>query len=217
VSVRPLRIGVTGPIGCGKSTVARWLEAEGALVIDADRLAREVTDAGDPSIDAIRGRFGSGVIRGDGSLDRSALASIVFSDEAALHDLEAILHPQIRHRLVAEVARAEAAGFDLVVVEAIKLVEAGYAADCDEVWIIDCRSETQLERLRSRGTTGDDAQRRMAAQGAALADRLVSEAASLVGPGRVRRIATDGPPEAVWPAVSSALADLRARRPQGLG
>ena len=182
----PLRIGLTGPIGCGKSTVAAWLAEEGALVIDADRLARDVTDPGDPSMVLIRDRFGPGVIQEDGSLDRSALAAIVFSDQAALHDLEAILHPAIRDRLVAVVARAEAAGIGLVVVEAIKLVEAGYAVECDEVWVIDCLSETQLERLGGRSTSSDDAERRVAAQGPALAERLIAEAAARVGPAKVR-------------------------------
>ena len=96
----PRRIGITGPIGCGKSTVAGWLgERPGVVVIDADQVAREVVEPGEPALEAIVARFGEGLRRGDGTLDREALGKIVFADPAALRDLEAITHPAVRPRI----------------------------------------------------------------------------------------------------------------------
>ena len=101
---------MTGPIGCGKSTVAGWLgERPGVVVIDADQVAREVVEPGEPALDAVVARFGPGVLRDDGSLDRAALGRIVFADPAALRDLEAITHPAVRPRILAAIADAEAA------------------------------------------------------------------------------------------------------------
>ena len=107
---RPVRIGLTGPIGCGKSTVAGWLgERPGVVVIDADQVAREVVEPGEPALDAVVARFGPDLLRDDGSLDRAALGRIVFADPAALRDLEAITHPAVRPRILAAIADAEAA------------------------------------------------------------------------------------------------------------
>jgi dephospho-CoA kinase len=170
-----LRIGITGPIGCGKSTVAGWLAETGAVVVDADRLAREVTAPGEPALAAIAARFGERFLRGDGTLDRPALGRLVFADPAALRDLEAIVHPAVRPRIAAAVAAAEAAGSDIVVIEAIKLVEAGYAAECDEVWLVTCSPDVQRERLVSRGLDDATAAERIAAQGD-IASRLRSAA-----------------------------------------
>ena len=118
-----LRIGITGPIGCGKSAVAGWLGELGATVIDADELARESTAPGEPALDAVFDRFGERYRREDGSLDRAALGRLVFSDAAALADLEAIVHPAVRSRIEIAIAAAEAAGAPAIAVEAIKLVE----------------------------------------------------------------------------------------------
>ncbi len=100
-------IGLTGPIGCGKSTVAAMLGELGGVVIDADALAHEVTAPGQPTLVAIRDRFGEAVFRSPGLLDRAALAAIVFSDPAALHDLEAIIHPAVRSIVEARLEQAE--------------------------------------------------------------------------------------------------------------
>ncbi len=135
---RTLRIGITGPIGCGKSAVAGWLGELGATVIDADDLARESTAPGEPALDAVIGRFGERYRREDGSLDRAALGRLVFSDPAALADLEAIVHPAVRSRIEIAMAAAEAAEAPAIVVEAIKLVEGGLAELCDEVWLVTC-------------------------------------------------------------------------------
>lgn len=168
-------IGITGPIGCGKSTVAGWLADLGAVVIDADRVAREVTPPGSAALGAVIDAFGSGVLRGDGSLDRAALGRIVFADPAALRRLEAIIHPAVRPRILAEVEAARAAGARAAVIEAIKLVEGGLATLCDEVWLVTCSPEAQLSRVQARaaarGETLEDAAARIDAQ-AGLVERL---------------------------------------------
>ncbi len=167
-----VRIGLTGPIGCGKSTVAGWLgERPGVVVIDADQVAREVVEPGEPALDAVVARFGPGVLRDDGSLDRAGLGRIVFADPAALRDLEAITHPAVRPRILAAIADAEAAEARAVVIEAIRLVEGGLAEMCDEVWLVTCDPTVQRERLVGRGASSDDAERRIAAQ-AGLIDRV---------------------------------------------
>lgn len=168
-------IGLTGPIGCGKSTVAGWLAALGARVIDADRVARGVTPPGSPELAAIVDAFGRGVLRPDGSLDRQLLGRIVFADPGALRRLETIIHPAVRPRILAEVEAARADGAPAVVIEAIKLVEGGLAALCDEVWLVTCAPDVQLARVRARarerGEDAVDAEARVAAQ-AGLTERL---------------------------------------------
>jgi len=168
---RTVRIGITGPIGCGKTQVARWLSELGVHVVDADVIARTVTAPGHPAHDLVLRRFGAAVTSADGTLDRAALGRIVFSDSAALRDLEQIVHPATRPRILAAIEAAERAGAAAVAIEAIKLVEGGLAGMCDEVWVITCSPAVQRERLLARGTVPADAEQRMAAQ-AGLADRL---------------------------------------------
>ena len=180
-----VRIGLTGPIGCGKSTVARWLgERPGVVVIDADQVAREVVERGEPGFDAVIARFGAGLRRADGSLDRSALGRIVFADPDALRDLEAIVHPAVRPRILAAIADADAGGADAVVIEAIKLVEGGLAELFDEVWLVTCDPEVQRKRLVGRGSSPEDTDQRISAQ-AGFAER--------VGPAATRIIDASGP------------------------
>lgn len=205
---RPLLIGITGPIGCGKSTVAQVLGELGGTVIDADILARRATDAGRPTLAQIRTRFGDGVFAADGELDRAAMAAVVFEDAAALADLEGIVHPEVR-RMVEELLEA-AIGDEVpfVVIEAIKLVEGGLADRCDEVWLIECSPETQRERLTGRGVSAEDADRRLVAQGLDLAGRLADLLSSQPDSAqRVRRMSTEGSIEDMRERVEDALAD----------
>lgn len=176
---RTLRIGITGPIGCGKSQVVRWLAELGVAVVDADAVSREVTAPGHPAHDVILRRFGSTVARPDGTLDRAALGRVVFADPAALRELEAIVHPAVRPRILEAIDAAERDGAPAVAVEAIKLVEGGLAAMCDEVWLVVCGPASQLERLAARGMSAADAEQRTAAQ-AGLPERLRSSATRVV-------------------------------------
>jgi dephospho-CoA kinase len=201
---RPLLIGITGPIGCGKSTVAGWLaEHAGVVVIDADRVAREVVEPGEPALEAVISRFGSSVRRDDGSLDRAALGRIVFADPAALRDLEAITHPAVRQRILAAIAGADVAGAAAVLIEAIKLVEGGLAELCDEVWLVTCDGAVQRQRLVGRGEPVDDAERRVAAQ-AGLTER--------VRPVATRVIDTSGDRAATRELVDAALIEALRQR-----
>jgi dephospho-CoA kinase len=124
----------------------------------------------------------------DGTLDRAALARLVFSDAAALRDLEAIVHPAVRPRILAAIQAADAAGARAVVIEAIKLVEGGLAALCDETWLVTCTPDEQRARLAGRGVAPDDAARRIAAQ-ADIAARFAAAATRIVDTGGERAAA----------------------------
>jgi dephospho-CoA kinase len=170
-TARTVRIGITGPIGCGKSQVARWLAELGVHVVDADAVARSVTAPGHPTHDLVLRRFGSAVAAPDGTLDRAALGRLVFAEPALLRELEQIVHPAVRPRILAEMEAAERAGAPAVVLEVIKLVEGGLASLCDEVWVVTCDPGVQRERLLARGLPAADADQRIAAQ-AGLTERL---------------------------------------------
>jgi dephospho-CoA kinase len=176
---RTLRIGLTGPIGCGKSTVGGWLQEAGATVIDADQLARAVVEPGEPALAGVVAAFGASIVRPDGTLDRTALGRLVFADPEALARLESIIHPAVRPRILAAMLAAELDRAPAVVVEAIKLVEGGLAELCDEVWLVTCDPAAQRERLRGRGGDPADAAARIDAQ-ADLVDRLAPAATRLI-------------------------------------
>ena len=196
--MRTVRIGLTGPIGCGKSTVAGMLAEHGAVVIDADGLVREAYE--DAAVrEAVIERFGQGVRMPNGSIDRRALARIVFEDPAALRDLEAIVHPAVRPRILTRIDAADSRHAPAVVVEAIKLVESGLAGLCDEVWLVTCDPPIQRGRLRDRGVPDDDADRRIAAQ-RHLRDR--------VEPVAKRRIDTSGTLDDTRGRVAAAWSEI---------
>jgi dephospho-CoA kinase len=167
-----VRVGLTGGVGSGKSTVAALLARHGAVVIDADALAREVVEPGSPGFDAVVTRFGSTVVA-DGRLDRAALAALVFRDERALGDLNAIVHPLVGERAAELMAAAPP---DAVVVYDVPLlVEADLAAGFDVVVVVEAPAETRLARLQGRGLSAEDANARMAAQAADAQRRAVAD------------------------------------------
>lgn len=157
------RIGLTGNIACGKSTVGKLLVAHGAEYVDADRLVHVLMEPGRPENEQIVARFGPGVRRADGTIDRPALGGIVFADPAALKDLEAILHPGVRAEIRRRLAATSASIF---VVDAIKLIEGGLSREVDAVWVVTCPRSEQMRRLMSeRGLTAEQAEVRISAQG----------------------------------------------------
>ncbi|MEZ0234382.1 MAG: dephospho-CoA kinase [Actinomycetota bacterium] len=158
-----LLVGLTGGIGSGKSTVARMLAARGAVVIDADVLARQAVELGTSGLDAVVARFGDGVLGPDGSLDRHALASIVFADDAARDDLEAIVHPAVR-RAIAEAVAAHAHTDDVVVVDSPLLIETGAHEGFPVVVVVAASADARVARLVERGMAEADVRARMAAQ-----------------------------------------------------
>ncbi|MEW1775758.1 dephospho-CoA kinase [Streptomyces sp. NPDC086777] len=195
-----LKVGLTGGIGAGKSEVSRLLVGHGAVLIDADRIAREVVAPGTPGLAAVTEAFGADVLTADGSLDRPRLGSIVFADPARLAVLNAIVHPLVGARSrELESAAAE----DAVVVHDVPLLaENGLARLYNVVVVVDAAPETQLDRLtRLRGMTEEDARARMAAQ-ATREKRL--EIADIV-------IDNDVPLDALRQRVGEVWADLRRR------
>jgi dephospho-CoA kinase len=158
-----LRVGLTGGIGSGKSEVSRRLRELGAVVIDADVLAREVVAPGTDGLGRVVEEFGIGVLTADGALDRPALGAVVFGDDDARKRLEAIIHPRVRARAAEIEAQA---GPDAVVVHDIPLlVETGQQDGFDVVVVVDVPPDVQLGRLTGeRGMTADEAQARIASQ-----------------------------------------------------
>jgi len=155
-----LVVGLTGGIGSGKSTVSALLAERGALVVDTDAVARQVVAPGGPAHDALIERFGPVL-----AADRRALAGVVFSDRSALADLNAIVHPAVRHEVAPRLADMEARGADVVVLAVPLLVETGGAYDVAGVIVVDCPEDIAVERLvAKRGRSEADVRRRMAAQ-----------------------------------------------------
>jgi dephospho-CoA kinase len=196
-----VRVGLTGGIASGKSMVAEELAARGAVIIDADLLAREVVEPGTPALAAIIGRFGPKVVR-DGQLDRARLAQIVFADPLARNDLERIVHPAVRAR-AAELERA--AGDAAVVVHVIPLlVETGQHQDFDLVVTVDADHETQIQRLILRnGFSRAEAESRIAAQ-ASREDRKRAADVVLDNTGSLAQLREQI--DALWAELSSAVA-----------
>ena len=160
-----LAVGLTGGIGSGKSTVGELLVQRGAVLIDADRIAREVVVPGGPAYQAVVDRFGPGIVAGDRTIDRAALAALVFADADSLAALNAITHPAIS--AVMTERRAAEEGGDRVVVLDIPLLQPAHRAvlSLDVVVVVDCPLETAVDRLvGQRGFSRHDAEARIAAQ-----------------------------------------------------
>ena len=170
-------IGLTGNIGCGKSTVAGMLREEGVATIDAYALAREIRHNDADARAEIVDRFGT--------FDADRLARVVFSDPAALSDLERILHPRVRGAVRARLAELDEGGVDVAAVEVIKLIESPLADACDQIWVVRCDETDAIRRLaESRGMDEDHARLRLASQSSqdeklAAADVVIDGSAPL--------------------------------------
>jgi dephospho-CoA kinase len=182
--VSRVQIGLTGGIGSGKSAAARRFAELGALVIDADLVAREVVEPGTDGLAAVVAEFGEQVLDGDGRLDRPALARVVFTDEAARGRLNAILHPRIRARVADRIAAAPPG--TVVVQDVPLLAETGQAGAFDLVVVVEAPAELRVQRLvRDRGMPAEQARARMAAQATDEQRRAIADVV----------IVNDGTPE----------------------
>lgn len=155
-------IGLTGNIACGKSTVLQRLRELGAYTVDADALIHVILRRGGAAFEPVLAEFGPSILSEDGEIDRRALGKIVFSDPGKLHRLEAIEHPIVR-RMIDE--QIKASPERVVVLDAIKLFESGWAEKCDTVWVVTCARDQQIKRLtQTRGYSQDEAEMRVSAQ-----------------------------------------------------
>jgi dephospho-CoA kinase len=166
---KPLRIGLTGGIASGKSTVAEMFADLGVPVIDTDVIAREVVRPGRPALEEIRDTFGDAVIAADGTLDRAAMRTLVFGDDSARRRLEAILHPRIG---AATRQQADTAGGDYQVIVVPLLVGSALRAFVDRVLVVDCDEETQIARLLARDAESEAQARRILAAQSSREERL---------------------------------------------
>ena len=203
-----LLVGLTGGIATGKSTVAKMLRELGCVIIDADVLAREVVEPGEPAYEDIVAEFGSDVTQADGSLDRKRLGAIVFADAARRKRLEAMTHPRIRERFARRLQELTEQGFaGLLFFDAAVMIESGNYRNMDRLVVVATDEATQRERLQGRdGIGADEAARRMASQmpvaeKAKLADHVIDNAGD--------RAATERQVRRVHEAL---LAELRTRQ-----
>jgi dephospho-CoA kinase len=178
-------IGVTGTIGAGKSTVLSWLAARGAYAVDADALVHRLYETDAALQERLRERFGPGVIAG-GRVDRAALGRAL-SAPGALADLEALVHPAVHRERDALLEDARRRGTPAFAYEAIRLIESGSSAECDELWIVIAPEAVQLARLAARGMGEAEARRRLAWQGS-VASWVAAFGAESVRLGRPRPV-----------------------------
>lgn len=201
-----LKVGLTGGIGSGKSEVARRLAAYGAVVIDADTVAREVVEPGTPGLAAVVEEFGADVLAADGSLDRERLASRVFADDAARGRLNAIVHPLVRAETENRFAAAPA---DAVVINDVPLlVESGLAPSHDLVVVVEAPLELRLARLARRGLAEADALARIAAQATDEQRRALAHVV-IVNDGTVEQL--DRQVARLWPDLAHRAASSPVR------
>ena len=170
-----LRIGLTGGIGSGKSTVAQMLQDLGATVIDADAIARQTTAPQGSAIAAIRASFGPEFITADGAMDRDRMRAAAFSDPAAKSRLEAIVHPLVGQAIEAQFQAAQAAGARCVVFDIPLLVESGHWGDrLDQILVVDCLVDTQIARVMARSGLNEATVRKVIQAQASRAERLAA-------------------------------------------
>ena len=159
-----LRVGLTGGIGCGKSTVAALMREMGCAVIEADQLAHRLMEPGQPAYEEILREFGRQILREDGRIDRPRLAQIVFADAQRRERLNQIVHPRVIQEQERQLEAWASSGVDVGVVEAPLLIEAGYHRKLDRLAVVWCRPEQQRQRLLARGMTPEQIEARIAAQ-----------------------------------------------------
>ncbi len=168
-SGEPLRIGLTGGIASGKSAVAKLFAELGATIIDTDIIAREVVAPGQPALDEIAVQFGNAVIDDNGQLDRAAMRQLIFSNDTARKQLEAIVHPRIRRETVKQASQA-GGSYQLIVVPL--LTESPLRSFVERILVVDCDENIQIERLLARDTDSEEQARLILAAQASRADRL---------------------------------------------
>ncbi|MGZ7496552.1 dephospho-CoA kinase [Corynebacterium sp. ZY180755] len=194
------RIGLTGGIGSGKSTVAAILAEHGFPIIDADKIAREVVEPGQPALAELALTFGEDILNEDGSLNRQALANVAFVNEENRQALNNITHPRINARTEELFAEAESAGKEAAVWDMPLLVDQGYQDRVDIVIVVDVDAETRLKRLvESRGLDEADARRRIASQ---IDDETRRKAADFI-------VDNNGERAALEPQVKEIIKNLR--------
>lgn len=195
-------IGLTGGIGSGKSTVAQLLVEQGWALVDADRIARDIVEPGQPALAELAEAFGEDILRADGSLDRGLLASRAFASREKTDLLNSITHPRIHEETQARFAAARRAGEEFVVYDMPLLVDNGLHKDMDATIVVDVDVEERVRRLvEFRGLEEDDARRRIAAQ---IPDDARRAAADVL-------IDNNGPREALDAQVAAAVEELKRR------
>ncbi len=202
LSVATHVIGITGGIASGKSAVANLLRQRGAVVVDADQLARQVVEPGQPALADLVSRFGPGILTPDGTLDRKRLGAIAFAGAAARADLDRIMHPRIAAASAQAIAEAVRSGAGVVFYEAALLVETQRHLGLSGLIVVAAKPETQISRIVARDSlTAEDAKARIAAQ-AALEEKL--SAATWV-------IHNDGAIGDLTPQVDQVIADIEGK------
>jgi dephospho-CoA kinase len=195
------RIGLTGGIGSGKSTVASMLAAKGAVIIDADQISREIVEPGQPALEEIVAVFGAGVLRPDGSLDRGELARVAFADKAMTKRLNAIMHPRISAESAARIASAPPGS--VVIYDMPLLVETGQASAVGRVVVVDVPVSLQRERAIARGLEPTDVDRRIEVQ-ATREQRLAVASDVIDNSGTLER--TQEQVDALWQSLKAEQA-----------
>jgi len=193
----PYRIGLTGGLASGKSTVARLLAEAGFKVVDADAIVAELYEPGEAGAKTVGDLFGADYLDARGGVDKEKVARLVFADATARMRLEAAIHPLVR----ASFSRVAAAASGPVVLEATRLVEAGYAPDLDLIVTVEAAPEVRLARAIARGMTREEAERRLTAQGDGAKRRAAAQ----------RLITNSGPPEELRAQGDALVAEIRQR------